>query len=89
MRPERLVRGEPSIWNPPTGQHVSEPIFAPRPGGEHELDGWALTLVYDERSETSHIAILEASAPERGPLARVHFDRAVPLTLHGAWLGAA
>jgi len=78
-----LHRAESRVWTPPLGQHVTEPIFAPRRAGHAETDSWVLVLVYDERSETSHVAVLDANAPERGPLARVHFDHAVPLTLHG------
>ena len=95
-RPRRRARGRSSAaiwrraavatWVASRGQHVSEPIFAPRPGGDAETDGWILALVYDEQSETSHVAVLDASAPERGPLARVHFDHAVPLTLHGSFV---
>jgi all-trans-8'-apo-beta-carotenal 15,15'-oxygenase len=81
-----LARAESRLWTPPRGHHVTEPVFAPRPDGVGETDGWVLVLVYDERSETSHLAVLDASAPERGPLARVHFDHAVPLTLHGTWV---
>lgn len=81
-----LHRAEAALWTPPRGQHVTEPIFAPRPGGDAETDGWILVLVYDEQSETSHVAVLDASAPERGPLARVHFDHPVPLTLHGTFV---
>ena len=84
-----LHRAEARIWTPPRGQHVTEPIFAPRRVGNAETDGWVLVLVYDERSETSYVAVLDANAPERGPLARAHFDHAVPLTLHGAWVGSS
>ena len=81
-----LERAVAAAWIPPQGQHVSEPIFAPRSGGAAETDGWTLVLVYDEHTDTSHVAVLDASAPERGPLARVHFDHPVPLTLHGSWV---
>ncbi len=84
-----LDRAEARVWTPPRGQHVTEPIFSPRPGGTRETDGWILVLVYDESAGTSHVAVLDADAPERGPLARAHFDHAVPLTLHGAWLASA
>jgi all-trans-8'-apo-beta-carotenal 15,15'-oxygenase len=83
-----LERGEACRWTPPAGQHASEPIFAPRPGGQGETDGWVLVLVYDERSETSHVAVLDANAPDAGPLARAHFGHPVPVTLHGTWLAA-
>jgi all-trans-8'-apo-beta-carotenal 15,15'-oxygenase len=81
-----LERGAAATWLARPGQHVSEPVFAPSVAGEGETDGWVLALVYDEPSATSHVAVLDAAAPERGPLARVHFGRALPLTLHGAWL---
>jgi all-trans-8'-apo-beta-carotenal 15,15'-oxygenase len=61
-------------------------VFAPRPAGSAETDGFVLVLVYDEESETSHVAVLDAAAPEAGPLGRAHFDHAVPVTLHGAWV---
>jgi all-trans-8'-apo-beta-carotenal 15,15'-oxygenase len=84
-----VERGEERRWLPPAGQHVSEPVFAPRPGGTGETDGWVLVLVYDERSETSHVAVLDAEAPDAGPLGRAQFDHPVAVTLPGAWLPAA
>ncbi len=83
-----LERAEATTWHPPPGHHPSEPVFAPRPGGGDETDGWVLVLVYDERTETSHVAVLDAAAPEAGPVGRAHFDHHVPVTLHGAWVAA-
>ena len=92
-RPRSVARidceqGLAAVWTPPVGQHVSEPIFAPRPGGEGECDGWTLVLVYDERVHASHVAVLDSARPEEGPLATAHFDHHVPLTLHGTWVVA-
>jgi len=84
-----IERAETRRWMPPAGQHPSEPVFAPRPGGDGETDGWVLVLVYDESTRTSHVAVLDADAPEAGPLGRAHFDHHVAVTLHGAWVGAA
>jgi all-trans-8'-apo-beta-carotenal 15,15'-oxygenase len=83
-----LERATTARWVAPRGSQLSEPIFAPRPGTSGEIDGWVLVLVYDERAEASHVAVLDASAPERGPLARVHFDHPVPLTLHGSYVAS-
>jgi all-trans-8'-apo-beta-carotenal 15,15'-oxygenase len=83
-----LERGELRRWTLPAGQHPSEPVFAPRPGGG-ELEGSVLVLVYDERREASHVAVLDAAAPEAGPRAAAHFDHAIPVTLHGTWAAAA
>jgi all-trans-8'-apo-beta-carotenal 15,15'-oxygenase len=83
-----VERAETRRWLPPAGQHPSEPVFAARPGGDGETDGWVLVLVYDERSQTSHVAVLDAEAPEAGPIGRAHFDHHVPVTLHGTWVSA-
>ncbi|MEX2205192.1 MAG: carotenoid oxygenase family protein [Myxococcota bacterium] len=83
-----LHRAESRVWTPPPGQHVTEPIFAPLRSGDGETDGFVLVLVFDERTGTSHVAVLDANAPERGPLARAHFDHAVPLTLHGTFVAS-
>jgi all-trans-8'-apo-beta-carotenal 15,15'-oxygenase len=82
-------RGETASWLPPRAQHPSEPVFAPRPGGESETDGWTLVLVYDDAARASHVAVLDAAAPDAGPVARAHFDHPIAVTLHGTWLGAA
>jgi carotenoid cleavage dioxygenase-like enzyme len=92
-RPRRVARidlesGAAAVWTPPLGEHVSEPIFTPRPAGDGECDGWTLVLVYDERAHASHVAVLDAAHPEDGPHATVHFDHHVPLTLHGTWVAA-
>lgn len=79
-------RGASEGWVAPRGQQVSEPVFAPRPGASGETDGFVLVLVYDEATETSHVAVLDANAPARGPIARAHFDHPVPLTLHGSFM---
>jgi all-trans-8'-apo-beta-carotenal 15,15'-oxygenase len=81
-----LESGETRRWTPPPGQTPSEPIFAPRPGGTGETNGFVLVLVYDEHTRTSHVAVLDADAPEAGPVGRAHFDHHVAVTLHGAWV---
>jgi all-trans-8'-apo-beta-carotenal 15,15'-oxygenase len=81
-----LESGDESRWLPPPGHHASEAVFAPRPGGSAEDDGWVLVLVYDDRTGSSHLAVLDAGAPEAGPRARAHFDHHIPVTLHGAWV---
>lgn len=83
-----VERAQLRTWEPPEGHHVSEPVFAPRPDAAGETDGWVLVLVYDERTRTSHVAVLDAQAPEAGPVGRAHFDHHVPVTLHGAWVAA-
>jgi carotenoid cleavage dioxygenase-like enzyme len=65
-------------------QAVSEPVFVP--GGRTEGEGHLLTVVYDERRNASHLAVLDADAIEAGPLARAHLDHRVPMGFHGLWV---
>jgi len=81
-----LEQAQATTWLAPHGHHVSEPVFAHRPGGSGETDGWVLVLVYDANTETSHVAVLDAETPDAGPLGRAHFDHHVPVTLHGTWV---
>ena len=48
---------------------VQEPIFAPRPGGTAEDDGWVLQVVNDAGAETSKLHIFEAQDIAKGPVA--------------------
>jgi all-trans-8'-apo-beta-carotenal 15,15'-oxygenase len=68
--------------------YPSEPVFVPRPGSGAEDDGWVLTQVFDARTETSHVAVLDARRMEDGPVARCHFDHALPPTFHGGFAPA-
>jgi all-trans-8'-apo-beta-carotenal 15,15'-oxygenase len=63
----------------------SEPVLAPRPGARSEEDAYVLTLAYDGAAGASHVSVLDASAPQRGVLARAWFGRHVPFTFHGTW----
>jgi all-trans-8'-apo-beta-carotenal 15,15'-oxygenase len=64
-------------------RYPGEPVLAPR--GPAEDDVYALTLVYDGRTHTSHVAIFDAKRLEAGPVGRVHFDHHVPFHFHGAF----
>jgi all-trans-8'-apo-beta-carotenal 15,15'-oxygenase len=72
-------------WAPGDGAYPSEAVFVPREGGGAEDDGFLLTLVLDVRARTSHLAILDAGRMGDGPIARCHFDQAIPFGFHGVW----
>ncbi len=65
-------------------RQCGEPVFAARPGGKGEDDGWLLTFVYDAAAGKSELLILDA--PSMKPEARVLLPRRVPHGFHGAWL---
>ncbi|RKH22272.1 carotenoid oxygenase [Corallococcus praedator] len=70
------------------GQYPSEPVFVPRPGSKAEDDGWLLTQVFDTKTDTTHVAVLDAERLDAGPVARCHFEHALPPTFHGAFIPA-
>jgi len=66
------------------GRFGGETVFAPRPGGTEEGDGWVLTFVTDRRSETSDVVLLDAGTMTE--VARVHLPRRVPTGFHAEWI---
>lgn len=65
-----------------------EPVFAPRPGGTDEDDGWVLVYTYDVEHDTSDLVVLGAAHFSAAPVAIVHLPTRVPGGLHGSWLPA-
>jgi all-trans-8'-apo-beta-carotenal 15,15'-oxygenase len=82
-----LETGAVATYSPGEGQYPSEAVFVPRAGASVEEDGWLLTMVYDGAVHRSHLQVLDARAPGDGPVARCHFDHAIPFGFHGVWSG--
>lgn len=78
-----VTTGEAEIWDAGLTQAVAEPVFAP--GGAAEGDGWILTNVYDEASDTSCLAVLDARDVVAGPVARAQVAHRVPVGFHALW----
>ena len=70
----------------PTGQVPGEPVFVPAEGGTNEDDGYLMTYVHDETTDTSHLTILDASDMAADPIAEVHLPRRIPTGFHGSWI---
>ena len=71
----------------PEGDQNSEPIFIPRSKDCSEDDGFVVTCVYRQASDTTDVVILDAANIAREPLATVRLPRRIPAGFHGAWLG--
>lgn len=65
------------------GHLSSESVFAQDPEAAPGV-GWLLTLVFDSRTERSHVLVHEAASLRR--VARINLTQAIPLTFHGSWL---
>jgi len=70
--------------------HVSEPIFAAKPGHRYEMltdrePGWLLAEILDGAAGRSFLAVFDTQSIAAGPIARVALKHHVPLSFHGYW----
>ena len=71
------------------GAHlVEEAVFVPRPGGGGELDGWLLAPSVNLAAKATELHVFDAGRVAAGPLASWRAEVALPVSLHGAWVGA-
>ncbi|MGH0028747.1 MAG: carotenoid oxygenase family protein [Myxococcota bacterium] len=68
--------------------HPAEFVFAEAHPGAGEDEGWALGYVYDDRSDSSDLVILDAQNPSAEAVARIHLPQRVPFGFHGSWIRA-
>jgi len=66
-------------------QFPLEPVFIGKEKAETEDDGYLLSMVYDGQQHLSYLAIIDAKKLEAGPLAKLYFDQALPISFHGMW----
>lgn len=70
------------------GRFGGECVFAPRPGGKAEDDGWVLTYIHDTVKNSSELLVLEAQNIMAEPVARVLLPQRVPFGFHCEWVSA-
>jgi carotenoid cleavage dioxygenase len=66
-----------------------EPVFIPRDGATAEDDGWVMALRLDTETQTSDLALFDATAITADPVAVVHLPARVPNGFHGNWIPGA
>ena len=82
-----LVNGGTSeLHNFPKSHFPGEPSFVPAEGAKNEDDGYLMTYVYAGDTDTSYLAILDASNIASDPLAEIHVPKRVPTGFHGTWI---
>ena len=81
-----LVQGTVSQFDVGPGRHSAEPVFVPREGATAEDDGYLLTYVYDQHTDTSDLIILNAQDLSAPALATVQLPVRVPYGFHGNWV---
>jgi carotenoid cleavage dioxygenase-like enzyme len=71
------------------GRYGGETVFAPSLNATTEDDGWLITFVYDQNSETSELVVVNAQDITSEAVARVIIPQRVPYGFHGAWISEA
>ncbi len=68
------------------GCYGGEAAFIPSTKGQSELDGYVVTFVYNENTNTSDFVIIDPRNFESEPIATVHLPVRVPSGFHGNWI---
>jgi len=69
-------------------QLMEEAVFVARPGGSDELDGWLLAPSVNTKAKATELHVFDARRVAAGPLCTWRADRALPVSLHGAFVKA-
>lgn len=67
-------------------RYGGECIFAPKTDAKDEDDGYLMTYVYDETTNSSEFIIIDAKKMDSIPVASVKLPRRVPYGFHGNWI---
>jgi carotenoid cleavage dioxygenase len=83
-----LVEGRSWTHDYQPGWFGGESVFAPRPGGTEEDDGWVLTVVTHPDEVRSRLLVLDAGDLGAAPLAQVELPQRIPPGFHAEWAPA-
>ena len=78
--------GESQAHVLPSGCQGSEPEFVPAANGSSEDDGYLMSFVTNNATQTTDLLILDASNITAEPIAKVHLPVLVPAGFHGSWV---
>jgi 8'-apo-carotenoid 13,14-cleaving dioxygenase len=68
------------------GRGAAEPDFIAKANPSSEDDGWLMSYVFDEATDSSELLIIDALDLTAAPVARVLLPQRVPYGFHGNWI---
>jgi carotenoid cleavage dioxygenase len=80
-----LTTGQRDTYLAGKGCYCGEPVFVARPGSTAEGDGYLMSLVWHEPSNTSELRVLDAQNLSAGPIARIKAPARIPGGFHCHW----
>ncbi|NEP83121.1 MAG: 9-cis-epoxycarotenoid dioxygenase [Okeania sp. SIO3B3] len=81
-----LDTGKSETYEFGKGRYGGEAVFAPRLNASREDDGWLVTFVYDENTQTSELVVVNAQDISGETVARVMLPQRVPYGFHASWI---
>ena len=67
------------------GRYGSEPVFAPRIGATVEDDGYLLSFITDENTQTAECIVIDAQHFAEGPVCRIALPHKLSSGTHSWW----
>lgn len=80
-----LETGNSKTYEFGKGRYGGEAVFIPHPNAQNEDDGWLITYVHDENTQTSEAVLINAQDLTGETVARILLPQRVPYGFHGAW----
>ena len=81
-----MATGKERVWDPGQNRRAGEGFFVADSAKAAEGEGWVLSYLWDRTTDRSSLAVLDAQAVDRGPVAEVHLPARVPFGFHGLWV---
>jgi carotenoid cleavage dioxygenase-like enzyme len=81
--------GQRQTYKFPDGVYASESPMAPGTNGQHESDGYVMTLTTNMNDNTSACQIFSADDISQGPIASVKLPQRICVGTHSYWAGGA
>ncbi|MEL6239581.1 MAG: carotenoid oxygenase family protein, partial [Pseudomonadota bacterium] len=78
--------GSDQVYTLPDGVYASESPVVPRKGAKSEDDAYLVTFLIDENTQSSQLAIFDASDIIRGPICRASLPHKISSGVHSAWV---
>ncbi len=80
-----LQTGESITYELPEGVYCSESPFVPKAGAVDEDDGYLVSFISDQNTNTSECWILDAKRITDGPIARIALPHKIKSGTHSTW----
>lgn len=81
-----LTIGTTTVHDFGPGRSSGEGVFVEAGDGAGEDEGWVLSVVYDEGTDSSFVAVLDATDFAAPPVATIQLPQRVPFGFHGSWI---